>query len=402
VVTAQRGSLARALANPVFVYVGKISYGLYLWHFPLFSLFDAERMHLYGLPLLAVRLGATMVVATASYYLVEQPIRGSRMASLAEWRGWLVTSGAFLGVVALTVAATLPSAADAAVPLSSTSTGTAYSGPPVKVTILGDSVAWRLGFALMADQPQNAYDVDIDNGAIVACGVVPSTMYVAHGVPDAMATACNPSTPASGQWPALWKGDIDEFRPNVVMILAGRWEVMDRQIDGQWTHIGDPLYDRVLQSSLERAVQVASSGGADVVLMTAPCFDSGEQPNGLPWSEDSLARLALYNDMVRQVAAEHPSDVRVEDFGGMVCPGGVFTSTLDGVQIRDGDGVHIVPTPVAGQWLADHLLPQVVQVARSQMAGRSLAADPVTPTTGSPPATVSASGALTPSGTRGP
>ena len=43
VVTAQTGSLARALANPVFVYLGRISYGLYLWHFPLFLLLDAER-----------------------------------------------------------------------------------------------------------------------------------------------------------------------------------------------------------------------------------------------------------------------------------------------------------------------------------------------------------------------
>ncbi|MGA2837253.1 MAG: acyltransferase family protein [Acidimicrobiales bacterium] len=402
VVTAQKGALARALANPVFVYVGRISYGLYLWHFPLFSFLDAERMHLYGLPLLGARIGATVVVATASYYLVEQPVRRSRMATFSEWRGWLVTSGAFLGVVALTVAATLPAAAEAAVPFSSTSTGVQYSGQPVKVAILGDSVAWRLGFALMADQPQTSYDVDIDNGAIVACGVVRSTYYMAHGVPDQMASACDSSTPASGQWPALWKGNIDEFRPDVVVVLAGRWEVMDREIDGRWTHIGEPLFDGVLERSLEQAVQVASSDGAYVVMMTTPCFDSGEQPNGLAWPEDSATRLALYNAMVRQVAAEHPSDVEVEDFGGMVCPGGVFTSTLDGVQIRDGDGVHIVPTPAAGQWLASRLLPQVVQVGRLQMAGRSLAAASVTPTTGSPPATVSASGALTPSGTRGP
>ena len=75
VVTAQAGSLARALGNPAFVYLGRISYGVYLWHFPLFALMDAERMHLYGLPLLAVRVAVTLVVATASYYLVELPIR---------------------------------------------------------------------------------------------------------------------------------------------------------------------------------------------------------------------------------------------------------------------------------------------------------------------------------------
>ena len=356
-------------------------------------------MHLYGLPLLAVRLAVTVVVATASYYLVELPIRQGRMASLSEWRGWLITSGAFLGVVGVTIAATLPSAAAAAGP--SLARGSAVTGPPVRVAVLGDSVAWRLGFAMLADQPGQTFGVDIDNGAIVGCGVVRSTLYQSHGVPAPMTTQCNSSAPASSQWPAQWAGNIHEFRPNVVMVLAGRWEVMDRQIDGRWTHIGDPGFDSALHRALEQAVQVASSEGAYVVLMTAPCFDSGEQSDGLPWPEDSPTRLALYNAMVRQVADEHPGTVRVEDFGGLVCPGGTYQSSLDGVVLRDGDGVHIVPTPAAGQWLASRLLPEVVRVGRLQMAGQSLAGTPATSTTG-PPATVSASGAINSSGTRGP
>ena len=357
-------------------------------------------MHLYGLPLLAVRIAATIVVATASYYLVEQPIRRGRLSSLAEWRGWLATTGAFLGVVAVTVAATLPVAAEAAGP--SLASGTTATGPPVRVAVLGDSVAWRLGFALLADAPQQSYGVDIDNGAIVACGVVRSTSYIAHGVPDAMATQCDSGAPAASQWPAQWAGNIAAFHPNVVLVLAGRWEVMDREIGGRWTHIGEPEFDAVLRRSLEQAVQVATATGAYVEFLTAPCFSSGEQANGLAWPEDSPTRLALYNAMVGRVAAEHPADVRVVDFGAMVCPGGTYASTVDGVQLRDGDGVHIVPTAAAGQWLAGHLLPGVVQVGRLQQAGRSLATTPSTPPTGSPPATVSASGALTPSGTRGP
>ncbi len=146
---------------------------------------------------------------------------------------------------------------------------------------------------------------------------------------------------------------------------------------------------------------MAGSSGAYVELLTSPCFDSGEQPNGQPWPEDDPARLARYNQLVREVAAEHPATVRVLDFDAMVCPGGVFSATVDGVQLRDGDGVHIVPTSAAGQWLAAHLLPAVVQAGRDQMAGRGL--DQTQPaSTDSPRPTVSASGALAGDGTRGP
>ena len=366
-ITAQTASLARALGNPVFRYIGKISYGTYLWHFPLFALLDAERLHLFGYPLLVVRIGVTLVVATASFYLVEQPIRRGRMRSVTEWRAWLMTSGAFLAVVAITVAATLPSTAEAAGRVRVV--GAQYTGPPVKVAIFGDSVAWRLAFAMLASQPQQPYDVDIDNGAIVGCGLLRSTEYMAHGVADPMIAQCNPATPPAGQWPAQWSGDLNQFRPNVAVVLAGRWEVDDRLIDGHWLHIGDRAFDDALHASLEQAVQVATSTGALLVLMTSPCFDSGEQPDGQSWPEDSATRLAEYNAMVRQVAAGHPATVEVDNFGGLLCPGGRFATSFDGIQIRDGDGVHIVPTPAAGQWLDARVLPAVIRAGRLQMAG---------------------------------
>ncbi len=388
-ITAQMGSLSLALGNPVFRYIGKISYGTYLWHFPLFALLDSARLHLLGYPLLLVRIGVTLVVATASFYLVEEPIRRRRMRSFTEWRAWLMTSAAFVGVVAVTVAATLPSTAEAAGTLKVT--GAQYTGPPVKVMIFGDSVAWRLGFAMLASQPQNDYDVNIDNGAIVGCGVVRSTEYMAHGVPDPVTPQCSTSAPASVQWPAQWTGDLDQFHPNVVVLLAGRWEVEDRLINGHWLHIGEPAFDAILKSSLEQAVQVGTSTGALMVLMTSPCFASGEQNDGQPWPEDSATRLATYNSMVRQIAAEHPGTVQLDDFGALLCPGGAFTTSFDGIQVRDGDGVHIVPTAAAGQWLDAKVLPDVIRVGRLQMAGDQLTS-PTTSTssvTGAPGAAAS-------------
>ena len=370
VVTTQGDSLSRALGNPAFRYLGKISYGTYLWHVPLFALFSAQRLHLYGYPLLAVRMAITLIVASGSYYLVEEPIRRRRTRTFTEWRAWLLTAGAFVGVVVVTVAATLGSAAEAASPLRVQ--GTAYVGPPVKVLVFGDSVAWRLGFAMLASQPQTSYDVSIDNGAIIGCGVLRSSQYLLYGLAHPEVPQCDTSAPAADQWPAQWKGDLDQFHPNVVVVLAGRWEVSDRLIDGHWLHIGQPAFDAAVKQSLEQAVQVGTSGGALMVLMTSPCFAPIEQDNGQVWPEDTPARLNAYNAIVRQVAAEHPATVQLNDFGALLCPGGQYQESLNGVQIRDGDGMHIVPTPAAGQWLDARVLPDVIQVGRVQMAGQQL------------------------------
>jgi peptidoglycan/LPS O-acetylase OafA/YrhL len=369
-VTAQTGTLALALGNPVFRYIGKISYGAYLWHFPLFELLNGERLHLYGYPLLTLRICTTLLVATGSFYFVEQPIRQRRFLSLKEWRGWILTSLAFLVVVVVTVAATVPSTAEAA--NAGRLVGPQYTGPRVKVMVFGDSVAWRAGFAMLASQPQNSYDVNIDNAAIVGCGVLRSTRYRTHGVSNLMVPQCSTASPLSEQWPAQWRSDLEEFKPNVVMVLAGRWEVSDRLIDGRWQHIGDPGFDARLKQSLEQAVDVGTSAGAIMMLMTSPCFVSGEQDNGEPWPEDSASRLDAYNTMVRQVAAEHPSTVELIDFGQDLCPGGLYTTSFNGVQLRDGDGVHIVPTAAAGQWLDSLLLPEAIRIGRLQMSGQPL------------------------------
>ncbi len=114
IVTAQLAPFARALGNPVFRYLGKISYGTYLWHFPLFIVLDGSRTHLVGYPLLVVRIAVTLLAATASYYLVEQPIRRGRLRSVHRVEGVGHDDGAACcGVVAATVVATLPATAAA-------------------------------------------------------------------------------------------------------------------------------------------------------------------------------------------------------------------------------------------------------------------------------------------------
>ena len=67
---------ARILSVAPLVWIGRISYSLYLWHYPVFHALRVERFHSLGWsPLLvhAIRFAAVFAVACSSFYLVERP-----------------------------------------------------------------------------------------------------------------------------------------------------------------------------------------------------------------------------------------------------------------------------------------------------------------------------------------
>jgi peptidoglycan/LPS O-acetylase OafA/YrhL len=361
VVCSQRSVLARSLSVAPLRYVGRISYGMYLWHFPLFIYLDHARTGLTGYPLFAVRVAVTLVVATGSFYVIERPIRQGTF--LTGWRTWAITPVAVLGTVAALVAATtIPAVAEKA-PVPSPSASALDTGPPVRALVVGDSTALTLDIGLNEFARQD-YDVEPFNGGILGCGVTDGAEYQEKGVDAPMAVQCR-GTPARVQWQTLWKADIVRDHPNVVMILAGRWEVSNRTYDGHWTNIENPTYAAYVQRELRDAVGVAGSGGASVVLLTAPCYDTGEQPDGQPWPEDSRARLGVYNGIVRKVAASTPG-VTLLNFNAMACPGGQYEETMDGQQVRLADGIHFTFT--GGNVFAPRIWPFIVRLGRQQMA----------------------------------
>jgi len=66
----------RALSLRPVVWVGQRSYGIYLWHWPVFVLTRPRLdISLTGVPLLVVRLAITIGLAAASYRFLEQPVR---------------------------------------------------------------------------------------------------------------------------------------------------------------------------------------------------------------------------------------------------------------------------------------------------------------------------------------
>ncbi len=97
-----------AFESRPFRYVGRISYGLYLYHWPVYLLLTQERAgrvfgveRVAGVPLLLFHLAITFAVSVVSFHLIETPFM--RRSWPVVRRRVTLASGAFAGSVAVVV-----------------------------------------------------------------------------------------------------------------------------------------------------------------------------------------------------------------------------------------------------------------------------------------------------------
>ncbi len=375
-----RGVLGHALSWYPLRWIGMISYGLYLWHWPIYLTLTQTRTGLGGNALLFARLATTFAFATVSYYLVERPIRrGTFRVRLP--RPVVLAPIAVAGLVAALVLSTSgagetpASAAQRATErLSRASVSTAHAatvvptGPdfsslgaalpppqPAHVLVLGDSVATTLGAGLdqvAAGDP----DITVANRATLGCGMLRRGEINMGLQLYEQAGECN-------DWTDRWLTNIDEYQPNVVVLLTGAWDLLDRKIDGQWYSPGDVGFDRYFLSELDQATQLLASRGSKVVILTTPFFSRPELvgETGHDWPEYDPWRVDRINALYRDFLVAHPDRYTLIDLNRYVSPGGKFTDTLNGIHIR-ADGVHFTleGATYVSQWLA----PQLERVAQ--------------------------------------
>jgi len=72
-VSEPAGPLAALFALKPVAWLGKVSYGLYLWHLPIDRFVTPGRLGFSFWPTQVVRLTLTLAVVAASFYLLEQP-----------------------------------------------------------------------------------------------------------------------------------------------------------------------------------------------------------------------------------------------------------------------------------------------------------------------------------------
>ena len=235
----ESGPLARLLDRGPLRLIGRVSYGVYLWHWPIIVLVTEDTTPLHGIALLLLRVGLIAGATSISWLLIERPYRRAPMRRAAP----LAVAGVALAAICLL---TLPSGrviAYADVDITTIPTPAvvtpsfsipAFSGVGVKsVMVVGDSGMFDATPALTA--------------AFTSVGTeVISTAFAGEGL----------TTP-----PELrhsWANTVDQYRPDLVLVMLGAW-------DYDWVaREGDVAYE----AQIDDTVKMLTSHGARIVWLS--------------------------------------------------------------------------------------------------------------------------------------
>ncbi|MFM8972010.1 MAG: acyltransferase family protein [Actinomycetota bacterium] len=404
---ARPDGLGRLLAHRPLVALGRISYGVYLWHWPVGLALAPPRIGFDGPALDVLRLVTTLAIATASYRLVEMPIRrgalGPRasavlaptaaaltaVAILAGTTGARPLPGYLRGIALPTAAATATAIApepERPVPVRSgsddpgaqnvipifacpdataaetaeaeaevTRLGNTPSGSrtdaPLRVLVIGDSLACSLAVGL---EPAAAGAISVEQVAMIGCGVIAGAVWDDR----------EPFPARTGTCPPVVIGWIREalarFAPDVVVWLS-TWERMNL-VDGPRLAVtGTPAWSRLLDARFGAVVDEITAGGARVVMATvAAPAPAGLAGGGRITSPEFDWRVGELNAELRRLAATRPNRVRLVDVAADLCPEGppCPKAVAGGLEPRLLDGAHF--TPAGAVWASGRMLPAIL------------------------------------------
>jgi hypothetical protein len=354
------GPVRAVLAARPLQAVGRVSYGAYLWHWPLFVWLTPDRTGLEPWPLLAVRCAATAAAAALSWHVVERPVLDGRplprphlAVPAAVTAALVVVVGATAldpaahpGAGGATAAAAVPSrpigftAASVAPPvtlpgvLDTAPVPLDRAGDPV-VTVVGDSTGLSLGWAV-----EPVEGVEVFDGASLGCGLDPADMIIGDTVrheaghpvpcPDAL---------------DLWRWWVVDTQPDVVVLAVGAWEVYDRRLpDGSRMDVGTAEWAAWVDAGLERVLTAlaADAPQARIAVTEVPCYEERNLGLGGPASaRNDPARQAAVNEVIDAVVARHPARLVVLPWTPWLC---------DTDDYARGDGVHLEPPAAHALW----------------------------------------------------
>jgi peptidoglycan/LPS O-acetylase OafA/YrhL len=357
------GPVRSAMAFEPLRRLGLISYGVYLYHWPIFLWLTSGRTGLDGVALFAVRVAVTLAVSIASFVLIERPIRqgvvlrGRTGVVVAPLAVVVVMGGAMLvPTPAVPVAGAIGEEIDLYSEIEEVREPSPESdespGSAPAVSVFGDSTAVGIFRGLLLED-RTSGTLDVRRGHMrLGCGLMHVDAMRSQGVVYDLVEWC------AGMRPA-WNRVVGSAEPDIAVVLFGPWDVSDVMVPGatEWAAMGDAAVEEFARSELRQALEVLTRRVELVVWLTSPPIDQGRNqiPRGPIDPSSDPARMERWNQLIAEVAAEFPPDrVVIVDLDGwfQTLPGGPFDSTVR------PDGVHLADDQVqeVGMWLAAELI----------------------------------------------
>jgi hypothetical protein len=373
-------TLRAALSLSALRWLGSRSYGLYLWHWPVFMVTRHQDYPWMGdRARFVLRFAVTLALTELSFRLVESPVRnGSAMRHLHQWRadhelrararGWVtvgtVSAVLAVGLVGGRVATAGPvdvavggeeevfveptaGLAELAPVAAGVPTGTVPANLPRRVVVVGDSQA----SSLVKNAPKGLGSTfALTDGAVEGCGLVDD------GSIRTAAAGFRRSFGNCRGWPEQWAASARSAKAQVALVVIGAWDVFDIAQDTGLLAFGSPRHDAYLVAQLQRGIDALAAAGSKVALLEVPCYEpvDGGGLIALPERGDER-RTDHLNRLLRTAAAANPGVVTFVDGPREWCQDRTISTDLayrwDGVHYYR-PGAKLVFDTIAGQLVA--------------------------------------------------
>jgi len=322
-----RGPLARLLGSAPARWLGGVSYGAYLYHWPLFWVLTPERTGLDGWGLFVVRVALTLALAEVSARVLETPVRRGRWPARERVFAAGALATAAVGVVVVVAGARWPTddPFELAVRALAERKEVENPGGAVEYAVFGDSTAFGGLHALEAWGDRHPGWLVWRHGEIgLGCGVLGSSPRRYWPGPD----DCD-------GWQERWRARVAASDIALAIVQTVRWDIVDQRLPGRegWWAPGMAEFDARLLARMHEAVDALAAEGAVVVWVLSPPI---VPVRGQPRPDSAPERAALYNDVARELARQRPNEVALIDLAAHVAT----LPPADRVALRP-DGIHM-------------------------------------------------------------
>ena len=343
--------------------IGRRSYGLYLWHWPILVLTDAPR----SMARLLFVLVLVAVVTEAGYRLIEQPFRagllghwfGDQGRPQVERVGYLAAAVFVAGSLAVALASaeettgivggarvafelststsivgsatSTVSVAGASIAPGTETVASSVPVGPVAVVVVGDSQAQ----SLVSNRPDGIEAVfTLTDGSVDGCGV-----WDDGTIWSRLDGFKRPNSPCGG-WSERWAFSVTNARAELALVVIGAWDVFDVAYNEGVAGFASAQWDAKFAASLLKGINALAGAGAKVGLLEVPCMNPVQArgaavpplpERGEPW------RVGHVNDLLRAIASANAANVTFVEGPDEWCANATIAKDL----AYRWDGVHV-------------------------------------------------------------